>query len=262
MVLACLFVLFSSMALATITIAKPIQQTIPEDQVFELGEIEAGQTFDLVISKYSVGVEGKAWRDFNVLLPKDWRLQIIPQPNNPNTMAYLVTVPIRASSQSYAIQVKSNPESGQESQVISLIVKVSNNLIRADVDNLSQTTMVGQPVSYRGRLQNNSIATARVRVDSDAGSLWLKPIEVNIPPKQSQELNLVLNPGHYGKKSFRFFVYQLDGFNTEPVATFDAELTVNPTLKSKFAPSLNGFPFFTPSLLPYYLLNGFLSIFS
>lgn len=255
--------LFGSMAFATITIAKPVQQTIPEDQVFELGEIEAGQSFDLIVSKYSVGTEGKAWESFIITLPTDWKMQITPQPNNPNTIVYVVTVPARAASQSYSIQVKSVPgASGLQSQVVSLLVKVSDNLIRADVDNLSQTTTVGVPVSYRGRLQNNSIATARVRIDSDSGSLWFKPIELSIPPKQSEELNLVLNPGHYGKKPFQFFVYQLDGLNRDPVATFDAELIVNPTLKSKFSSSLNGFPFFTPSLLPYYLLNGFLSILS
>lgn len=261
--LFCLMALLAtiSMAHATITVAAPIERTVPDGDVLSLGNVQPGETFDLIISRYSVGVSDKAWNDFTLTFPAGWKSKIVDQPNNPNTIWYQVSVPDQEKTGNLNITVKGNPLQDIDSEQITLVVKITQNLLEADIDNLLQKTAVDQPISFRARLRNNSIASSDLIIYSNLPILWYKPVTLTLAPNSEQEVVLTVKPGAYGNKMVRFSVERNNARVQERVIeTFDGELVVEPNLKSKFTAPLNGFPFFTPSLLPYYLINGFLSL--
>ena len=73
------------------------------------------------------------------------------------------------------------------------------------------------------------------------------------------QFDLNVNALAYGKRNFTITVSSLQNSMQQ---AFPAELGIAPTLRGKYLASLFGFPFFSPSLLPYYLVNGFLSLLS
>lgn len=257
-----LLALFSS-AYATITIASPVERTVPDGDVVLLGQVQPGETFDLIVSRYAVGVSNKAWSDFTFNWPVGWKSIIVEQRNNPNTIWYQVSVPQEATAGTINVMVQSTPLQDNVSEQITLVIKVSDSLVQADVDNLRQQTVVDQPISFRARVRNNSIAKTDLIVYSNLPALWYRPVTVQLPPNSEQEVVLTVKPGAYGTKPVSFSVERTNTRVREEgrlVAQFNGEMIVTPTLKSKFTSALSGFPFFTPSLSPYYLINGFLSL--
>ena len=250
-----------SSANATITIASPVERTAPDGDVVILGQVQPGETFDLIVSRYSVGVSNKAWDDFVFSWPAGWKSVVVAQPNNPNTIWYQISVPQEAIAGTVNVPVQSTPLQSNPAEQITLVVKISDSLVQADVDNLRQQTVVDQPVSFRARVRNNSMAKTDLMIYSNLSTLWYRPTTVQLPPNSEQEVILTVKPGAYGVKPVQFSVERTNTRVRERIiAQFDGELVVTPTLKSKFTSALSGFPFFTPSLSPYYLINGFLSL--
>ena len=67
-----------------------------------------------------------------------------------------------------------------------------------------------------------------------------------------------MTPRVYGYRNYSFYVNsQLNG---NLVNLIPARIEALPVLKEKYATGLYGFPFFTVSLLPYYLLEGLVAL--
>jgi len=69
-------------------------------------------------------------------------------------------------------------------------------------------------------------------------------------------LVIAISPKNYGVKKFSFFTKSL--LTEKVLSEISPRIEVKPSLKSKYGAALYGFPFFTPSLLPYYWFNSFI----
>jgi hypothetical protein len=150
-----------------------------------------------------------------------------------------------------------NTPFSQES--FSVYVTVKKNLLAASMEELKQDSLVGGKADFRLVLNNESIAMQKVLVSSSLPEYWFSPIELELQPHQTLDVNLSVFPQSYGVRQFSFTVSSgLNSFNK----SFPAELNVFSTIRGKFSSALFGFPFFTVSMLPQFLINAFLALIS
>ena len=118
---------------------------------------------------------------------------------------------------------------------------------------------INQPVTYEITLINNSLAGHTVQVSSDLPLLWFEGQEITLKPKESKTLTLTVTPRVYGFRAFTFYLHSQE--NGRLLNLSPARIDAKPVLKEKYATGLYGFPFFTLSLVPYYLMEGLASLF-
>jgi hypothetical protein len=254
-----LLVFFSSFVFADIQLIKPVQATLSHGDSLDLGEISRGETLELLISTES-GKPGIEWDSVHAvrdLLPTEWKqekAEVFGQ-----TILLKVLVPKKAPIGMQRIKVRaydsSFPEGGEDFYVN---VFVKPNLVTVNFDSLKKESIVNQEVVFNVTLFNESIADHSVMISSSLPFYWFKPLTVKIPAKEIKNVELKVNPLVYGLKEFQFVFTSKE--NGSEIGRFNAELNVSPTLESKYSGSLYGFPFYSISLLPYYLVNSFLSL--
>ncbi len=248
----------SSSAFAEVELIYPIEQRVESGQGFELGSVQAGETVELVFNANVVSQNAARWTSVELSgLPEQWRSEKVEQ-QNPNTLAERIMISSNAEPATHSITATLKDNSNQlASESVSLIVKVRQNLIHFEVQNASLKTTAGEPVKTQLNVSSESIARHKIRIDSTLPSPWMKGFEVELQPKANQNIELKITPPISGKKNFQLNI--LDSQTREVLKSFDMQVEVRPTLKSKYQEALYGFPFFSPGLLPYYLINGFLS---
>lgn len=248
----------SLQASADIFLIEPVELALPDSESLELGQMAVGETLRVVLQRKSgLGFEWDSIEIDAQALPPGWRPSM---KTTDKTLVAEISVPADAEETiqriSFTVRSSAQPFS-QESFFGYLTVK--KNLLEASMEKLKQNSMVGENSTFRLLLNNGSISSQKVIVHSSLPDYWFEPKTVELLPKQTVDLNLEIHPYSYGKRQFSFTVSSaLNSFEK----SFAAELDVFSTLKGKVSSALFGFPFFTISLLPQFLVNAFLATLS
>ncbi len=250
----CLF----SQAYAAIFLVEPVDTKLQSGQSVALGSIAKGETLRLITRKKS---ELPAqWDSISVnreMLPEGWGFEEI---ETDKTMIALLSTPSNALVSTQRIQFTLSSKSQPAfAETFYADLSVRDNLLTVTIENLNQGVVVGETAQFKLIASNDSIAEHNIAIASDLPSYWFEPMSVRAEPHSTLAVDLNVNALVYGERSFRFTVSSL---HNDSAFNFPALLSVSPTLRGKYVSALFGFPFFSPGLLPYYLLNGFLSLLS
>lgn len=252
-----LLIFFSSLALADITLVSPVSGIFRHEDFVFLGSMQPGETLEIIAASDVFLPARSSWTNAGIeksSLPAGWRA-FDSSPGQ--TLIARVFAPANAGLGSYDLKLLLSDDSGKLlPETLNLSILIRDDLVNSSISGLEQEATAGQPASYTLTVINDSIAVHRVKIDSTLPRQWFSPKTLEVGPKQTIEEQLQVNPRSYGEKSFNFKLSS--ALNSSPAQEFYAGLKVQPTLKSKFVASSFGFPFFTPSLLPYYLINAFL----
>ncbi len=250
--------LLSASALADVTMVYPAKETVKVGSSVQMGDVSRGETFDLAFSDNSG--HGFPWAALSIgkpSLPPGWELVSVAV--NDTSLVAKIRVPQSARPGSYVLSATlSNPEAGSSESVGALVTVKEGTLDVSFVRATSNIASVGDKVEYKAVVSNNSIAPETVRLSSNLPSNWFKEKTVELKPNTSQEVNLVVSPLASGNHNFSFSAYSVQKGTV--VKSFSSELKVRPTLKGKLASMFSGFPFFTFTLLPFQLLDSYLSL--
>ena len=194
-------------------------------------------------------------------LPESWK--VVDSTPFAETMILKLTIPAEQEETAQNLKINFlNFRDEKTNDSFSATLFVKKKLITASIMGLQKETRVNEPVDYILSLSNDSIADHTVRISSTLPKYWFEDRIIVLKKKTSkdsvQEIRLSVLPRAYGNKDFSFKISsELTG---KEIDSFNARLKVNPTLKGKYAAALYGFPVFTPTLVPYYLINSFLSL--
>ncbi len=259
LVLVCLLLL-SAQAFAAISVVEPVDmKVLPADShIISFGKIARGETLEIVIKKKS-DLAGE-WVNLEVdeqLLPSGWSVERV---DSDKTLIALVTVPTNAPISTQRMRFTAGSQAGQLfDETLYATVSVHESLLSASIENLNQDAILGGKASFNLVLNNDSIAEHSVRVESTLPGYWFFAQTVLLKPHETKTVELPVFPLSYGEKSFSFSV---SSTQNSTQFSFPARMNVKPTLAGIYRTPIAGFPFFSPALLPYYLINGFLSLFS
>ncbi|MFH0714749.1 MAG: hypothetical protein V1847_03280 [Candidatus Diapherotrites archaeon] len=246
---------FSASALAEIQLIYPVEQTVESGQVIDLNVMQPGETLKLIFNANIVTQKADRWSSIEISnLPEQWRGEIVSQ-QNPNTLVVDIFVPSNAQPSTYSFNVILKDEAQNVSETVEVIVGIRSNLLSFSIDNAQPKTIAGETVIVKLTANNDSVAAHPIRIDSTLPAPWMRGMEISLEPKSFQTIELNIVPQASGKKNFQISI--LDGNSRQILKSFDMQLEATPTLKSKYEASLYGFPFFSPGLLPYYLINAF-----
>jgi len=243
---------------ASMQIVAPIEGTIENNGNLNLGKVQPGETIILRFSTASGSDE--RWEIASVnkeSLPEKWTaIDSIP---GEKTLVVQITVPENAQQALYNFSIEfSNPKTHLTPEKSEFRVTVEEGLISSSINSNTLTTEVGRDAEFQIIFVNDSIASHNVRIDSSLLQSWFEPIEVELEPKETTKIDLKVVPQVYGAKGFTFTISSME--NGKNISNFDMQLNATPSLVGKFAIANEGFPVFTISLLPYYLINALLSL--
>lgn len=237
----------------------PVEQQVANSQSIVLGNVMAGETFEVVVSTRSNYGDNFEWQSVFVpldSLPEGWSFLGVEK--NPTHQVIKIAVPKneKAGAFNFLINV-SNADSEISDESVNATVFVKDDLLKLSVKNLKRIVTVNQPTEFALSISNDSIASHEVFVESDLPKYWFVSESFSIKPQSSKTVFLKVNPRVYGYKNFSFVVKSnLSGI---VLRKFDSILQINPTLIEKFSAPHYGFPVFAPSLSPIYVLDSFLA---
>src|SRR3989344_3392827 len=249
-------IFFVSAAFAEMSFVTETEKTtLLDNQTLEFGDIQRGETLELRLSS-DAGNENE-WTQLIVLtetLPLGWKA--VNSEKEKKVLIAAVTVPLQASLDAYQFKVKA--VSPLKSETVNARVILKEGLVSADISATVMQVTVNKETEFELTIFNKSNASHKVIVSSNLPVLWFKPVELTLKPKEIRKVSLKVTPRVYGFKSFQFQVKS--AMNNELFALIPSQLVVEPTIKDKYSAGLYGFPFFTMSLFPFYLINSFLSL--
>ncbi len=250
-----LFLCFSLNSFASVFLLEPIESTLENDGSIELGQVARGETFEIVVQRKS-GLEF-VWDNIaveNNSLPLGWKAE---SERTDKTLVIHISLPVDAEESIQKISfLLSSTETPFLQESFSVFLTVKRNLLSVSMEGLKQDALVNVGSTVRLLLNNQSVASQRVRVSSTLPNYWFESVDLTIEPMQLLDVNLTVFPHSYGKRNFSFKIEsEFNSFEK----TFDSEFNVFSTLRGKFSSSLFGFPFFSVSLLPHFLINAILA---
>jgi len=245
-------------ASAYVYLIEPSEETLSSDNSVELGRIAVGETLEIVVQRKS-GLES-SWDTLvpdSTGLPSGWGFE---SRKTDKTLIGSIKIPKTAEESVQKLSFKaSNSSNPFYSETFSVYVTVKKNLLRASMENLSQSVMVNDEAVFRVIVNNDSIASHTVVVSSTLPNYWFEPVELDVPALEALEANVLVKPASHGK---RFFSFSVSSALNDFESNFNAELFVSSSLRGKFASGIAGFPFFNVSLLPHFIINAFLALLS
>lgn len=242
---------------ADIYMVSPTDSVVMKDTVLELGSAEPGQTVAVIISSKS-GYE-TPWSTAEAIdAPAGWDAK--GSVGGGKTLGVNLKIPDTAAQNAYNITVElSNPEAKLPAERFSARLYVQKGLLKASIVQQPSALLVGEPIPYHITINNDSIASHNVLLNSTLSEQWFRSEEYVLEPKQTVEKNVYVMPRVYGRISYSLSLTSLA--NGSGITKTDSKLDIMPTLKSKYSAALYGFPFFTATLLPYYAVNSAISYF-
>lgn len=259
--LACLLFLFS-LVNGEIQLYEPVEERALNGSLIEVGKISPGETIEFIFSVESVGELnwGKAEVEKG-FLPSGW--QEFPSTLYGKTIGLKLMVSPEETEGTKNIRIKLlNEEIPSSAEYFDAVFNVRKNLLFANIQNLKQSTVVGEPVSYTVTIFNQSIADHYVEIGSTLPTYWMEKKDVLVEAGKTNSFELTVLPQTVGgagnTKEFRFII--TSKLNDSELESFDSALTIQPTIKNKFSSTHYGFPFFSLTLLPYYLINSFIAL--
>jgi len=256
LLIAC-FLLLAFPVQAAIYLVEPLDQKVSANDELFFGKVARGETVQVVIKKKSD--MANEWLSLKVekqLLPPGWKVESV---QSDKTLIARVTIPKDAQISTQRIGFAAgNPDAQMFNETFYATVSVNENLLNASIESLNQDAILGETGAFSLLLNNGSIAEHSVSLKSSLPSYWFSSLEIKLKPHETKTVELPVTPQSYGEKNFSFTVSSK--LNSKQFV-FPAKMKVKPTIVGMYQSPLAGFPFFSPGLLPYYLINGFLSIF-
>jgi len=256
LVILCLLLLAGS-AFATIYLIEPVDRRFSNNDEISFGKIARGETLKVIIKEKSDLAD--EWASLDVdsrLLPSGWTVESI---ETDETLIAKVTIPRDAEISTQRIKFTAKNPSGEIfDETFFANVSVLDSLLTASIENLNKDALMGDETSFNLVLNNDSIAEHFLKIESTLPGYWFSSQTVTLKPHETRAVELPVSPLSYGEKPFFF---NLSSSLNSKQFSFPANLSVKPTLVGMYQASIFGFPFFSPSMLPFYLVNGFLSIF-
>ena len=244
-------------ASADVSMIFPVEASLHDGDSVQAGFVGPGQEFDLIFSDNSgFGFEWDELVFEDGSLPSGWTL--VSSARTEASLVSRIRVPGAAQPNFYVIRASfANNGSPNVREHVSVRVTVKSNLTDVSFSRVTpgDFSVVGQKVFYRAIVSNSSIASDKLEFSSTLPSSWFQGEGAEFRPNSVNEVELVISPQTYGRRSFSF---QASNEAGQVVKSFSSELNVRPTLKGKFSSVLSGFPFFTFSLLPFQLFDSFL----
>lgn len=241
---------------AAIYLVEPLDQRISGNEEVFLGKAAVGETVKIVIKKKSdLELE---WNQLLVdaqLLPSGWKAEI---KETDKTIIALVKIPGNAPVSTQRLKLTAGNSSFQSAgESFFATIAINENLLDASIERLGQETVLGEPAVFDLILNNDSIAEHSLLVESSLPGYWFKPEMITLKPLEKKTVELSVMPHTYGQKNFSFSVSSMH--NSKQFA-FPAKIEVTPTLLGVYSAPSAGFAFFSPALIPYYLINALLSL--
>jgi len=243
---------------ASVSLLEPTTAELKANQTIELGRAMPGETVAFTIDrKHALGVWTNAQLN-KELLPEKWVVSAIKTEEKSIVFTLGIPAQTRLGSQNISLTVKDSG-SGLEEK-FNLVLFVEEDLISAVLQDARKSAPVNTEICYKLTLFNDSLSAHKVGVSSSLPRYWFSGKEVEINARDSLDVNACVNAMVIGSRDFYF---HLDSalFDKRLHSTL-ASIDVAPTLKGKYSAPLNGFSFFTPTLLPYYLIDSLLSLLS
>jgi len=245
-------------AYAAVYLVEPLDQKLSPGQELSFGKISRGETLKVVVKKKSD--LGQDWSQISVdpeFLPPSWKAESI---ETDKTLIALVTLSEDAAVSIQRLKFLAvNNLQPELNESFFATVSVHESLLSASIEDLGQDAVLGQPALFNLVLNNDSIAEHSLKAESSLPGYWFESREIKLLPNETRAVALSVQPLTYGEKSFSFNVFSL---HNDTSFDFPAKLNTKPTLLGMYQAPITGLPIFSPTMLPYYLINGILSIFS
>jgi len=246
LVLASFLLLFSFAS--ALKVVFPVEAEYNGNSI-ELGKISPGQSFELIVFD-------ERFNGLEVESPfSDWSQESVFEGKN---ISIKLNIPLDASLGTKKISFTSfNSDSGL-TESFDVLINIQNDLWSVNVSDLDKKTKVNSDTEYLVIFSNESIGEQKISVYSDLPSFWFKPQTFEVNAKSILKESINITPKHYGQRQFNF-LFKSDVSGEE--IKFNSKLSVESSILSKYSAPLYGFPFFTPSFFPYYLVESFVGFF-
>ncbi len=250
-----------SCASATVSVISPVVKTLSNNESFELGSVQPGETLELFFNKRTGS--GGSFSNVRVdasTVPAGW---IVSQPELlPESIGLKVSIPSDETERVQNLRfVFSTNENVMES--VELGLNVRYDLIQFQLVPVDNDVSLGENAVFSFRAVNQSLAKHSFAVFStlpdssfEKQSFSLTGALGDLP---NIDTNLVVSPKVYGKRDFSFRVVSMQ--NEKTLDQFNEVMTVHPTLEGKFNSGLFGLPVLAPNLNVFYFFNALASLF-
>jgi hypothetical protein len=253
------FILSSVKADVSVIVSESSKLVLQDGDVRSLGNAQPGETLHLTIAS-ATGYEGMEWE--KLVIPQNELppgFEAVDSPKGGKTLTARIKVPVDAPKDVFQFRATALARDNAVSpETVTLRLAVKEGLLLASLAQPVKETFINEPVEFELTLINSSIADHKVSIGSNLPALWLKGQEVTVKAGEEKKVKLEIIPRIDGPKDVYFRIDSLE--NGEALDLIKANLKVKPELKEKYGTGFYGFPFFTLSLLPYYLINSFISL--
>ncbi len=249
------FLLLVSQAFAVISIVEPVDTKLSDDGEISFGKIAGGEILRVVVKKKSdlgsdwvtIGVDG---------LPAGWESETV---ETDKTLIALISLAPNAEISTQRITFTlANDSIPSLNESFYGSVYVNENLLDVSFESLTIDATLGQSAEFVLTINNDSIASHLIMVESTLPYYWFSGKTIEVGPLETEQVLIEVMPYSYGEKNFSFEVSS--ELNNQSLS-FPAKLDVKPNLVGMFRAPAAGFPFFSPGMLPYYLISSLLSFF-
>ena len=249
------FLILAGQAFAVISLVEPVDTKLSNGGEISFGKIARGESLKVVVKKKSD--LGSDWATLNIEgLPVDWVSETV---ETDKTLIALISVTPDAEISTQRITFTlANDSTPSLNESFYGSVSVNESLLDVSFESLAIDATLGQPAEFVLTINNDSIASHLIIVESTLPYYWFSGKTIEIGSLETEQVLLEVIPYSYGEKNFSFEVYSAlnrQSFN------FPAKLDVKPDLVGMFRAPAAGFPFFSPGMLPYYLISSLLSFF-
>lgn len=256
-----LLLLIAGYASADISIVNPVEKRLLSGERAELGSVQAGETLILSIDSKTGYKDMPSWTQAVFVkgtIPANWKA--LDSKIAAQTLVLTLQVPKNEKKGAHNIKIKLVEETGRvPSEEAQILIYVEQDLMTNEITELAKDAVVDDKVVFNLVVINDSLAGHDITISSSLPRYWFEPIKLKVNSLSALTQSLPVNAYVYGTKDFEFYI--TSNLTGERLETFSARINIKPTPKSKFAASLNGLPFFTPNLIPYYLIDAFISFF-
>jgi hypothetical protein len=252
-VLLIILIFFIATNAFSVRLVEPISKELVENDF--VGAIVPGQTLELIVSK-------EFGRFDNLEITSD-----LPDFFEVKVKDYLESFKILISSSERTPITNYNFSFdliGNHSKSAQVFFAVEDSLLDVTLLNFSSESFVDEETVYEILFVNRSDADAFFNIKLNLPWHWVgedffgkEYYKTVVVPKKSQLRDeIIVFPRIHGNHYFSSEIFLNNSINSKRITL---HTKTSPTLNYKIASSLNGFPFYSISLLPNYFLNGLFS---
>jgi len=243
---------------ADVSILNPEGKAAEPGQTLEFHSVMPGEEIVFTLDRLAdTGNWSTAWIE-DSFLPEGWTA--FPIVKEEKSLELRVGIPAGARLGSQNLPIVVLDEGTGLEERFNAVVFVRDDLVSVQLQKAQERVEVNGTACYKATVINSSLAGHKIVVSSSLPAYWFSGLELELKPKDSIDANLCVNALDDGS---RHFYFQFDSaLYQKRFHSVNAVLEIEPTLKGKYSSPLAGFPFFMPSLAPFYLIDSFLALLS